>query len=154
RKENQRLMWGHRGQSSRYLSIAFVLVCLVLAPVRGAETVEHPFAGVTTISRSETSPRNLRMHIVLIDLATPGIRFELTSPGGSRETVRRTTLEFLNEEHAQIAINSHFFLPFPSASPDAELIGLAASNGNVYSAFESPVQSYAIVMDAAAINID
>jgi hypothetical protein len=34
------------------------------------------------------------------------------------------------------------------------LIGLAASNGNVYSAFEAPVQSYAIVTDAPAINID
>jgi hypothetical protein len=34
------------------------------------------------------------------------------------------------------------------------LIGLAASDGNVYSSFESPVQSYAIVTDAPAINID
>ncbi|HLQ77682.1 MAG TPA: phosphodiester glycosidase family protein, partial [Terriglobia bacterium] len=57
-------------------------------------------------------------------------------------------------EHAQLALNGHFFLPFPSASPDANLVGFAASNGNVYSAFESPSQSYAIVADAAAINID
>ena len=34
------------------------------------------------------------------------------------------------------------------------LIGLAASNGNVYSSFEAPVQSYAIVTDAPALNID
>jgi hypothetical protein len=34
------------------------------------------------------------------------------------------------------------------------LIGLAASDGNVYSSFEAPVQSYAIVTDAPALNID
>jgi exopolysaccharide biosynthesis protein len=94
------------------------------------------------------------MHVLEIDLTAPGIRFELTPPGGSLETVRRTTLEFLREERAQIAINSHFFLPFPSAKPDAMLIGLAVSNGNVYSGFESPGQSYAIVSDAPALNID
>src|SRR5262249_21057471 len=77
-----------------------------------------------------------------------------TAPGGTLETIRQTTLNFLNSEHAQAAINSHFFLPFPSSSPDAMLIGLAASSGNVYSAFEAPVQSYALVTDAPAINID
>jgi exopolysaccharide biosynthesis protein len=94
------------------------------------------------------------MHIVQIDLTAPGIRFKLTSPGGNREAVRNTTVDFLSEEHAQVALNAHFFLPFPSTSSDATLIGLAASNGNVYSAFESPDQSYAIVADAPALNID
>jgi exopolysaccharide biosynthesis protein len=70
------------------------------------------------------------------------------------ETVRNTTVGFLSEEHAQLAVNAHFFLPFPSTSSTAMLIGLAASNGNVYSAFETPVQSYAIVADAPAFNID
>ena len=36
----------------------------------------------------------------------------------------------------------------------AYLIGLAASRGNVYSAFESPVQNYAIMADSPAVNID
>lgn len=136
------------------LFVSIVFVSCLLVPLRGADTVEHPFAGVTAITRIETSPRNLRMHVILIDLSTPGIRFELTAPGGSMETVRRTTLAFLTDKQAQIAINSHFFLPFPSNSPDANLIGLAASNGNVYSSFEMPVQFYAIVADAPAINID
>jgi exopolysaccharide biosynthesis protein len=94
------------------------------------------------------------MHIAEIDLSAPGIRFQLTPPGGTLETVRQTTLGYLNQEHAQLAINSHFFLPFPSTDPNAMLIGLAASDGNVYSAFEMPVQSYAIVTDAPALNID
>jgi len=94
------------------------------------------------------------MHVVQIDLTAPGIHFKLTEPGGTRETVRNTTVGFLSEEHAQIAVNAHFFLPFPSTDSDAMLIGLAASNGNVYSAFESPLQSYAIIADAPALNID
>jgi exopolysaccharide biosynthesis protein len=135
------------------LAVAFV-VCWLLAPLDGAQTVRRPFVGVTTITRTETSPRNLRMHIVQIDLNAPGIHFKVTAPGGEMETVRNTTVGFLSEEHAQIAVNAHFFLPFPSTNSDAMLIGLAASNGNVFSAFESPVQSYAIVADAPAFNID
>jgi exopolysaccharide biosynthesis protein len=136
-----------------WLAVAFV-VCWSLVPLDGAQTVRRPFVGVTTITRTETIPRNLRMHIVQIDLNAPGIRFKLTPPGGAMEAVRNTTLGFLKDEHAQVAVNAHYFLPFPSTSSDAMLIGLAASNGNVYSAFESPVQSYAIVADAPAFNID
>jgi hypothetical protein len=52
------------------------------AELRGAETVRHPFLGVTHITRTETSPRNVTMHIVRIDLTIPGIGFKLTPPGG------------------------------------------------------------------------
>ena len=135
-----------------------VLVCVLLVAslraVGGEPLVRHPFAGVTHITRTETSPRNLRMHIVSVDLTTPGIRVKVTPPGGPRETIRQTTLQFLEEERAQIAINAHFFLPFPSGNPFASLIGPAASDGRVYSQFETPEQSYAIVANAPAINID
>ena len=122
--------------------------------LNGSQIVTNPFLGITLITRTETSPRTESMHIAEIDLTASGIRFELTPPGGALETVRQTTLGFLNQEHAQLAINSHFFLPFPSSIPDAMLIGLAASNGNVFSSFEAPVQSYAIVTNAPALNID
>src|SRR5262245_32732579 len=95
--------------------------------LQGEEVIEHPFLGVTHITRTETLPRNIKMHIVQMDLTIPGIRFEFTAPGGSLETIRQTTLSFLNQRRAQVAINSHFFLPFPSANPDAMLIGLGAS---------------------------
>src|SRR5262249_1052854 len=57
------------------------------------------------------------------------------------------------------AINIHFFAPFPvpggsTQGAYAYLIGLAASRGRVYSGFESPVQSYAIVTNAPGLNID
>ena len=130
------------------------ILAFLSAVLWGAQTVEHPFAGITSIVRTETTPRRLTMHIVLIDLTAHGIRFKLTPSGGPLETIRQTTLTFLNQQHAQVAINAHFFMPFPSTDTKANLIGLAASDGSVYSGFESPEQNYALVPFAAAINID
>ena len=134
--------------------ILFLFVFGVGAAAGAQQTVRQPFVGVTHITRVETTPRALRMHIVLIDLTAPGIRFKVTAPGGPRETVRQTTLQFLEAERAQIAVNAHYFLPWPSYNPFASLVGLAASDGQVYSSFETPEQSYAIVADAPALNID
>ncbi len=127
----------------------------------GADRVTHPFDGVTHIARSVTLPRSLNIHIVQIELSAPGVSFKLTPPGGSRDTVRQTTLEFLNQEQAQVAINVHFFVPYPSEETDVEVVGLAASMGRLYSPFEpQPVaegyvdQSYAILPFAPALNID
>lgn len=122
------------------------------------------------------NPRLARMNILLIDLTAPEIHFKLTPPGenlpavapGSTspnwpvvpfEVVRQRTLDFLNESHAQGAINVHFFAPFPvpggsTQGAYAYVIGLAASRGRVYSGFESPIQSYAIVTNAPGLNID
>jgi hypothetical protein len=131
-----------------------LVVCAWTAELFGGEVVARPYLGITHIARTETSPRTLSMHVVEIDLTAAGLGFKVTGPGGTRETIRQSTLAFLLQEKAQIAVNGHFFLPFPSTDPNAMLIGLGASNGNVYSAFESPVQSYAIVTNAPAINID
>ncbi|MBS1828249.1 MAG: phosphodiester glycosidase family protein [Acidobacteria bacterium] len=122
--------------------------------LHAAETVHHPFPGVTHFIRTDTTPRNHVMHVVKIDLATRGLRFKVSPRGGTREAVRQTTLEFLLAERAQVAVNLHFFLPFPSSDPNSNLVGLAASEGIVYSDFEIPEQSYALVANAPALNID
>lgn len=129
--------------------------------VDAAVTVTHPFVGVTAIARSEAVPRHVRMNVVLVDLAAPGISFKLTPQSGTRDTVRLTTLDFLRQEKAQIAINVHFFVPYPSTETNVDVVGLAVSQGRVYSPFEGqPVgpgyvdQSYAIVAHAPALNID
>ena len=122
------------------------------------------------------NPRLARMNILLVDLTSPAVHFKLTPPGenlpavapGSTtpnwpvvpfEVVRQRTLDFLNTSHAQAAINVHFFAPFPvpggsTQSAYAYVIGLAASRGKVYSGFESPIQSYAIVTNSPGLNID
>ena len=134
------------------LLLAVVLAATTLP--RAEQRVSQPFLGISYIDRTEAAPRAVHMHVVQIDLTAPGIRFKLSPSSGSRETVRQTTAGFLAQEHAQVAVNAHFFLPFPSPDTDAWLIGIAASEGRVYSAFESPEQDYALVADAPGINID
>ncbi len=129
---------------------------LLLSPkiARPQAVTAHPYPGITATTLRDTTPRNFTAHIVEIELSTPGLRLHLTPPGGTRETVRQTTLEFLRQQKAQFAINAHFFLPFPSAEPDANLIGLAVSDGILVSDFEAPAQAYALAANSPAVNID
>ena len=43
--------------------------------LRADEVFTHPYRGVTCIARKETIPRPLAMHVALVDLGVPGIRF-------------------------------------------------------------------------------
>lgn len=133
--------------------LLLLVLLLVQSPV-APPAIAQPYAGVTIIERMETVPRAIRIHVARVDLAEPGIRLALTGPGGTREAVRQTTATHVRQAQAQLGVNAHFFLPFPSPDPDANLIGLAASDGRVFSGFESPTQSYALVADAPAVHID
>ena len=59
-------------------------------------------------------------------------------------------LDCLNARHAQVAVNAHYFWPWPTTDTDVEVLGLAVSNGRVYSGFETPVQAYALLPDAVS----
>jgi hypothetical protein len=59
-------------RSARAVIGFVILTCVNLCAASG---VTHPFEGVTCIDRTETIPREIHMHIVQIDLATPGLRF-------------------------------------------------------------------------------
>lgn len=139
-----------------------LLALFLAAPQANASETRTPvFQGVTLIRRIETEPQPVRMNIVLVDLRAEGIRFKLTPPQGTRDTQPQTTLQFLNQEKAQLAINCHFYLPFPAQGSDVQVIGFAASEGVLYSPFEpQPIaagfvdQSYAILPWAPAMNID
>jgi hypothetical protein len=139
--------------SPRRLTATLVLLLLGV-PLHAGQRITHPYLGITLVDRTESSPRAVHVHVVQIDLTAPGLRFELSPPAGAREVVRQTTLDFLRQEHAQLAVNAHYFLPFPSTDREAWVIGIAASEGRVYSAFESPEQDYALLADAPGINID
>jgi hypothetical protein len=131
-----------------------LLLLLLGQAAGGAPVATVPYAGVSVLTRTETSPRQVRLHVAQVDLAVPGVRLALTGPAGPSEVLRRTTRDAVLDAGAQLGVNGHFFLPFPSASPEAGLIGIAASDGRVFSAFESPAQSYALVADAPGLNID
>src|SRR5262249_35429921 len=124
-----------------------------------------PYLGITKIDSSVTSPRLENRHLLKIDLTAPGIHFEHSpatppSPPGTNgsvpnETSGQRTLDFLNQVHAQFAINTEFFGNPLSGNGGTYLTGFAASLGNAYSSFESnPTLSYAITPNAPAINID
>jgi hypothetical protein len=144
-----------------------------------AEAISYPYPGIKLVKRTDQllSPaRQAKMNLVFVNLNAPEVHFKLTPAGENLppdnygtagwptpypafEVVRQRTTDFLEDAHGQVAINSHFFAPYPvPAGSDqgdfAYLIGLAASRGNVYSSFESPFQNYAIAADAPAINID
>ncbi len=128
---------------------------------QAGEVTEWPYNGVTLITRTNTVPRSVILHLVRIDLTAPGIRFKLSPPAGGRDTLRQTTLEFLTQERAQLAINAHFYLPFGTPEVEANLAGFAVSEGVAYSPFEpQPLgtnyadQSYAILPYAPALNLD
>jgi hypothetical protein len=136
--------------------LAAAVLCLtaLARPPLVRDSISHPYQGVTYIDRLVSAPRPIHLHVVQIDAGAPGIRFKLSPHAGPREVMRQTTAAFLAAEHAQVAINAHYFWPWPSAEPEAIVIGIGASEGDVYSSFEIPEQSYALLPDAPGINID
>jgi hypothetical protein len=164
------------------VAIAGAVVLASATSGSAVDVVTHPYPGFTLIRRTEqmvNPTRQVKMNILVIDLAAPEVRFKMTPPttglptpicvppapgvpwpcpSPEFEVVRQTTLQFLNDAHGQAAINAHFFAPFPVFAPSqaayAYVIGLAASRGNVYSGFETPVQIYAIMPDSPAVNLD
>jgi hypothetical protein len=119
------------------LVLLLLVAWLQAGPLCAEISVSHPFRGVTYIQRSEATPRPLKISAIEINLAAHGISFLVTPPSGPRETANQTTLEFLTQTRSQIAVNAHFFTPWPADGTGYSwVIGLAASNGTVYSAFE------------------
>ncbi len=139
------------------LAVALWLAPAIELRAGDVSTIDYPYVGVTHVFRVGSTPdfpRNVNIHVIQIDLSAPFLSFQYTPHAGTRDTLRKTTLQFLNDMGAQIAINGHFFLPFPSSDFNSALVGFAASNGDIYSPFELPNQNYALVRDSPAINID
>jgi len=105
----------------------------------GTQTVDEPFVGIRIVSRETADPRPLRYHVVQIDPQAEGLHFRLTPQNGDdpRETTRQTTQAYLVEAEAQLAINGHFFRPWPPEDAWADVIGWAVSDGDVYSPFQN-----------------
>jgi hypothetical protein len=126
--------------------IALIAVAIDLAsrPPR-IETKETLFQGITYTRLIRSTPRPLVIHIVDIDLTSPGIRI-LVSPGNPHcglESCAMTTGAFLEKNHLQLAINGSFFLPFyvgetfwdyyPHTNDPVDIQGLAISKSVQYS---------------------
>ena len=106
------------------------------------------FNGITYIRDVRQQPRPLVIHVVQIDLDTPGLSFFVT-PGESvdgHEVRAQTVSGFLTQYDLQLAINGDFFWPwwyhsifdyYPHDNDPTDVNGFAASQGYVYSEEEA-----------------
>lgn len=110
------------------------------------ERNEELFPGVTYLRMVRQSPRAMVIHLVKVDLRTPGLSFLVTpgDPEAELSLEARTTSEFLKEFNAQVAINGDGFTPwytrglldyYPHSGDPVEPVGMAASRGVVYAEF-------------------
>jgi len=98
-----------------------------------ADAESTPFPGVRYVHRHLSTPREIDMHVVIVDLTRPGVRITTTGPNGDRpgETDLETTRAFVKRSGGQIGINSGFF----SRTEEerrlgvADLCSLAVSDG-------------------------
>jgi hypothetical protein len=107
-------------------------------------TQETLFEGVEYILDVRSSPRPVVIHIIKVDLNTPGIR-PIVTPGDPKSELpleARTTSEFLDDFGVQVAINGDGFTPwhsrtifdyYPHSGDPVDAIGMAASEGELYS---------------------
>jgi hypothetical protein len=102
------------------------------------------FNGITYIRDVRQQPRPLVIHVVQIDLDTPGLGFLVTpgDPVDGHEVRAQTTSHFLTTHDLQLAINGDFFWPwwyrnifnyYPHDNDPTDVNGFAVSKGKVYS---------------------
>ena len=135
------------------IPFAFLLI-LHTAPARAGWTTSNPFVGVThtqlrgsdahEILGWTTSP--LSVDVMEIQLDAAGIGFTSTPSNGTAEgeTDRQTTMNFMTQVDAQIALNTTFFGTIGSA---ADNVGLVYSNGHLVSTRSSSWPSVNISAD-------
>jgi hypothetical protein len=102
------------------------------------------FNGITYLRDVRQQPRPLVIHVVQIDLTTPGLSFLVTpsDPVDGHEVRAQTVSQFLSKYRLQLAINGDFFWPwwyytifdyYPHDNDPTDVNGFAASRGAVYS---------------------
>lgn len=97
--------------------------------------------GMTYQRIVRTAPRPVIVHVVRIDLTTPGLRFFVTAPDpqlGDGQVRARTTGQFLEEFDLHVALNASFFTPwhanpplsyYPHAGDPVRALGPTMSDG-------------------------
>jgi len=115
-------------KSQSILILAAALSLFFSSSLPAADTESIPFPGVRYVHRHTSEPREIDMHIAIVDLNRPGVGIVTTGPNGDLpgETDLETTRAFVKRSQAQIGINSGFF---ERRSPGADLCSLAVSDG-------------------------
>ena len=117
---------------------------------RPEEVEETLFPGITYIRDVRDDPRPLVIHVVRIDLRTPGIGFMVTpgDPGEERPFRAQRTSDFLEEYGAQVAINGDFYAPARDVSPldfyphTGDRVGLNGNSSSQGEFIETNLRAY------------
>jgi hypothetical protein len=141
---------------SRSRAAAFYVVCalaVTASRAHAADVVTTPFRGITLHQRTETTPRPLRIDVVEINLSDPDVHFLVTPANGASpgETTLQTTRSFLTSQvgnGARLAINANFFGVVSGSF--ADVVDLAASNGDAYSRFSQGFEALNITQNNSA----
>lgn len=94
-----------------FLTLVATSVLAALSALRAADAESTPFPGVRYVHRHVTEPREIDMHIVLVDLKQSGVKIVTTGPNNDPDTQTdfETTRQFVKRTGAQIGINGGFF---------------------------------------------
>jgi len=100
------------------------------------------FRGIdfTTGNADTNEVRLQKVFALRVDLSDPTVEFFSTPAGGapSFETIGQTTTTFVQTYGVAVGVNANFFSPVSTTPNDPrDLSGLAISQGNIVSAFES-----------------
>lgn len=111
---------------------------------------EQLFKGIVYQRIPKTTPRNIMLHIVTVNLKEPSLKFFVTPSTQKKpddmEIEAETTSSFLLKHKLQVAINGSFFYPFyeknpfdyyPHSGERVNIVGEAISQGKKYSQAQS-----------------
>jgi hypothetical protein len=134
-------------------------VCICAPAICPGQVVEsQPFLGVTLYSITLTVPRPLNIRVVEIDLRHPGLAFRMSprDPGlpDGDETITQTTRQYVDEQSAQIGINTSFFrLENGLEARPTNNTGIVVSDGDRYSPWDSGGQVGLNISEANVANV-
>jgi len=160
----------------KFLRLRFFVAAIWIAhdaTAWASPILSFPYQGITRYTDSIALPapvdqtpgtglgaHTAKINVIQIDLTAPGIGFKLSPDNGAApgETLTQTTLAFMTQENAKLAVNAHFFNFTTNSAVNTTLTGFASSNGTVYSEFEAAPLSnallpYALTANAPGINI-
>lgn len=133
------------------LLLALFILPLLAPTLQAKDRVTEPFLGIRIHEITFDQPRPLVIRVAEIDLTAESITFLITpgngDPNGDEpgdpnfETTRQTTLQFLKDQNAQLAINASFFTfkkdPLTDKGIlDTDNVGLVVSRGDRISPLE------------------
>ena len=131
-------------RDARVLMIVVAVAVIATGAGRAAGQVieSQPFLGVKLYSITQSAPRPNNIQLLEIDLAQANLRFRnsLRDPGlpNGDETITQTTRQFVDEQSAQIGINTTFFrLDNSGLSLPTNNVGLLVSDGDLISPWDS-----------------